>query len=156
MARAALWRPLRPDMRLTRARDGTMGSPIRNRAFPIIAGGGVWSRVHIDAAAAARLAAVGHGPRGMYNIVADDRARSIARATTNEKAKRGLGWGRRYRSWRQEFAWALRSVGRVRHESDGRGRRLTARLVSGDSRRRGPERTASTPGAPRDLSRRDW
>ena len=48
---------------------------IRKRRFPIVGdGGGVWSFVHIDDAAAATLAAVEHGEPGIYNIVDDEPA----------------------------------------------------------------------------------
>jgi nucleoside-diphosphate-sugar epimerase len=52
-----------------------MAAPIRKRWFPIIgAGGGVWSHVHIDDAAAATVAAIEHGEPGIYNIVDDEPA----------------------------------------------------------------------------------
>jgi 2-alkyl-3-oxoalkanoate reductase len=48
---------------------------VRRRQFPIIGdGGGVWSWTHVDDAAAATVAAVEHGRRGVYNIVDDDPA----------------------------------------------------------------------------------
>lgn len=48
---------------------------VRRRQFPIIGdGGGVWSWTHLDDAAAATVAAVEHGRRGVYNIVDDDPA----------------------------------------------------------------------------------
>jgi nucleoside-diphosphate-sugar epimerase len=48
---------------------------VRKRRFPVIGdGGGVWSLVHIDDAAAATLAAVERGTRGVYNVVDDDPA----------------------------------------------------------------------------------
>jgi nucleoside-diphosphate-sugar epimerase len=47
----------------------------RRRRLPIIGdGGGVWSFVHVDDAAAATVAAVEGGPPGVYNIVDDDPA----------------------------------------------------------------------------------
>jgi nucleoside-diphosphate-sugar epimerase len=52
-----------------------MAAPIRRRRFPVIGGGGgVWSFVHIDDAAAATLAAVERGGGGIYQIVDDDPA----------------------------------------------------------------------------------
>ena len=49
---------------------------IRRRRFPLVgSGAGVWSFVHIDDAASATLAAIEHGPPGVYNIVDDDPAR---------------------------------------------------------------------------------
>ncbi|WP_433236482.1 NAD-dependent epimerase/dehydratase family protein [Actinomadura nitritigenes] len=48
---------------------------IRKRRFPVVGdGGGVWSFVHIADAAAATVAAVENGGRGVYNIVDDDPA----------------------------------------------------------------------------------
>jgi nucleoside-diphosphate-sugar epimerase len=52
-----------------------MAAPVRKRRFPIIGGGGgVFSHVHVDDAAAATVAAVDHGRPGIYNIVDDDPA----------------------------------------------------------------------------------
>lgn len=49
---------------------------IRKRMFPIVGdGAGVWSWIHVDDAAAATVAALEHGERGIYNIVDDDPAR---------------------------------------------------------------------------------
>jgi nucleoside-diphosphate-sugar epimerase len=48
---------------------------VRKRRLPIIGSGrGVWSWIHIDDAAAATVAALDHGGRGIYNIVDDDPA----------------------------------------------------------------------------------
>jgi nucleoside-diphosphate-sugar epimerase len=48
---------------------------VRKRAFPIVgSGAGMWSFVHIDDAAAATLAAIERGARGIYNIVDDEPA----------------------------------------------------------------------------------
>ena len=48
---------------------------IRKRRFPIVGdGGGVWSFIHIDDAAAATVAAVERGEAGVYNIVDDEPA----------------------------------------------------------------------------------
>jgi nucleoside-diphosphate-sugar epimerase len=48
---------------------------IRKRKLPIIgAGTGIWSWVHLDDAAAATVAAVEHGTRGIYNVVDDEPA----------------------------------------------------------------------------------
>jgi 2-alkyl-3-oxoalkanoate reductase len=57
------------------APDGVMAGPIRKRRFPIVGdGGGVWSHVHIEDAAAATAIAVEHGPPGIYYIVDDEPA----------------------------------------------------------------------------------
>jgi nucleoside-diphosphate-sugar epimerase len=48
---------------------------VRKRQLPIIGEGtGVWSWIHLDDAAAATVAAVEHGRRGVYNVVDDDPA----------------------------------------------------------------------------------
>jgi nucleoside-diphosphate-sugar epimerase len=48
---------------------------IRKRQLPITGdGGGVWSWIHLDDAAAATVAAVEHGGRGVYHIVDDEPA----------------------------------------------------------------------------------
>jgi nucleoside-diphosphate-sugar epimerase len=48
---------------------------LRKRQLPVIGGGtGVWSFIEITDAAAATLAAVGHGAPGVYNVVDDDPA----------------------------------------------------------------------------------
>jgi nucleoside-diphosphate-sugar epimerase len=64
-----------PGTAISLAPDAQMAAPIRKRLFPIIGdGGGVWSHVHIDDAAAATVAAVDHGQPGIYNIVDDEPA----------------------------------------------------------------------------------
>jgi nucleoside-diphosphate-sugar epimerase len=48
---------------------------VRRRKFPVVGdGGGVWSFVHVADAAAATVAAIEHGSRGIYNVVDDDPA----------------------------------------------------------------------------------
>jgi nucleoside-diphosphate-sugar epimerase len=48
---------------------------IRARKLPLVGdGGGIWSFVHIDDAAAATVLAVEHGDPGLYNIVDDEPA----------------------------------------------------------------------------------
>jgi 2-alkyl-3-oxoalkanoate reductase len=57
------------------APDAVMAAPIRKRRFPIVGdGGGVWSHVHIEDAAAATAIAVERGQPGVYNVVDDDPA----------------------------------------------------------------------------------
>ena len=61
---------------------GFYGSPadaqlelVRNRRFPIVGdGGGIWSFVHLEDAAAATVLAVEQGATGIYNIVDDEPA----------------------------------------------------------------------------------
>ena len=55
--------------------NAVMAGPIRKRQFPIIGdGGGVWSHLHIEDAAAATVIAVERGESGVYNIVDDEPA----------------------------------------------------------------------------------
>jgi nucleoside-diphosphate-sugar epimerase len=64
-----------PGTAISRAPDALMAAPIRKRWFPVIGdGGGIWSHVHVDDAAAATVAAVEHGESGIYNIVDDEPA----------------------------------------------------------------------------------
>jgi 2-alkyl-3-oxoalkanoate reductase len=117
---------------------------VRKRRLPVIGDGtGVWSFIEVSDAAAATLAAVGHGAPGVYNVVDDDPApvaewlpylaqvagakppmrlpgwvgrllagefvvaqMTTSRGSSNEKARKELGWEPRYPSWRQGFrAW---------------------------------------------------
>jgi nucleoside-diphosphate-sugar epimerase len=64
-----------PGTGISLAPDAVMAGPIRKRRFPIVgAGGGVWSHVHIEDAAAATAIAVERGQPGIYNIVDDEPA----------------------------------------------------------------------------------
>lgn len=64
-----------PGTSMSLAPDAQMAAPIRKRRFPIVGdGGGVWSYVHIEDAAAATVAAVDHGQPGVYNVVDDEPA----------------------------------------------------------------------------------
>jgi 2-alkyl-3-oxoalkanoate reductase len=64
-----------PGTAISLAPDAVMARPIRTRRFPIVGdGGGVWSQVHIEDAAAATAIAVERGQPGIYNIVDDDPA----------------------------------------------------------------------------------
>jgi nucleoside-diphosphate-sugar epimerase len=64
-----------PGTAISLAPDAQMAAPIRKRRFPIVGdGGGVWSHVHIEDAAAATAAAVDHGQPGIYNVVDDNPA----------------------------------------------------------------------------------
>jgi nucleoside-diphosphate-sugar epimerase len=54
---------------------GEYAKAVRKRAFPIVgSGAGVWSFVHIDDVAAATLAAIERGRRGLHNVVDDEPA----------------------------------------------------------------------------------
>ncbi|HEY6414986.1 MAG TPA: NAD(P)-dependent oxidoreductase [Acidimicrobiales bacterium] len=64
-----------PGTAISLAPDAVMAAAIRKRRFPLVGdGGGVSSHVHIEDAAAATVAAVEHGPPGIYNVVDDDPA----------------------------------------------------------------------------------
>ncbi|MGH2949052.1 MAG: NAD-dependent epimerase/dehydratase family protein [Solirubrobacteraceae bacterium] len=64
-----------PGTGISLAPDAVMAAPIRKRRFPIVGdGGGVWSFVHIEDAAAATVAAVERGRPGVYNVVDDEPA----------------------------------------------------------------------------------
>ena len=55
--------------------NGEIVQAVRKRQLPVIGGGGgVWSFVHIQDAAAATIAAIEHSEPGLYNIVDDDPA----------------------------------------------------------------------------------
>ena len=57
------------------APGGEQAEMVRKRKFPLVGdGGGVWSFIHVADAAAATVAAVEHGHRGVYNVVDDDPA----------------------------------------------------------------------------------
>jgi nucleoside-diphosphate-sugar epimerase len=64
-----------PGTGISLAPDAVMAAPIRKRRFPIVGdGGGVWSHIHIEDAAAATVAAVERGRPGIYNVVDDEPA----------------------------------------------------------------------------------
>ena len=64
-----------PGTGISSAPDAVMTAAIRKRRFPLVGdGGGVWSHIHIEDAAAATATAVEHGPPGVYNVVDDDPA----------------------------------------------------------------------------------
>jgi nucleoside-diphosphate-sugar epimerase len=64
-----------PGTGMSLAPDAVMAAPIRKRRFPIVGdGGGVWSFLHIEDAAAATAIAVEHGQPGGYNLVDDEPA----------------------------------------------------------------------------------
>jgi 2-alkyl-3-oxoalkanoate reductase len=64
-----------PGTGISLAPDAVMAALIRKRRFPIVGdGGGVWSHVHIEDAAAATAVAVERGRPGVYNIVDDEPA----------------------------------------------------------------------------------
>ena len=95
-----------PGTAISLAQDAELAAPIRKRRFPIVGdGGGVWSLVHIEDAAAATAVAIERGQPGVYNIVDDDPApvrewlpvlaqRTGCQATTARPALAGASGGR--------------------------------------------------------------
>jgi nucleoside-diphosphate-sugar epimerase len=91
-----------PGTSLSLRPEGEHVRMVRKRRFPIVgAGDGVWSFVHIDDAAAATLAAVEHGERGIYNVVDDEPApvrdwlpalASLLGARPPMRVPRWVGW----------------------------------------------------------------
>jgi 2-alkyl-3-oxoalkanoate reductase len=64
-----------PGTGISLAPDAVMAGPVRKRRFPIVGeGGGVWSLIHIEDAAAATAIAVERGRPGIYNVVDDEPA----------------------------------------------------------------------------------
>ena len=64
-----------PGTGISLAADAVMAGPVRKRRFPIVGdGGGIWSHVHIEDAAAATAVAVERGRPGVYNVVDDEPA----------------------------------------------------------------------------------
>ncbi len=64
-----------PGTGLSAGPEAEMTELVRRRRFPLVGGGGgVWSFVHIDDAAAATLAAVEGGAPGIYHVVDDEPA----------------------------------------------------------------------------------
>jgi nucleoside-diphosphate-sugar epimerase len=64
-----------PGTAVSRSPVAQMAGPIRKRRFPIIGdGGGVFSHIHVDDAAAATVLAVERGEPGIYNVVDDEPA----------------------------------------------------------------------------------
>jgi nucleoside-diphosphate-sugar epimerase len=64
-----------PGTGISLAPDAQMAGPVRKRRFPLVGdGGGVWSFVHIEDAAAATAIAVERGRPGIYSVVDDDPA----------------------------------------------------------------------------------
>ena len=64
-----------PGTSLSTHPPGSQSEMVRQRKFPVVgSGGGVWSFIHIDDAAAGTLAALEHGRRGIYHITDDEPA----------------------------------------------------------------------------------
>jgi nucleoside-diphosphate-sugar epimerase len=88
-----------PGTGLSLAPDADMAATVRKRHFPLVGdGGGVWSLVHIEDAAAATAAAVEQGASGIYQVVDDEPARvrdwlpALARALGARPPRRLPRW----------------------------------------------------------------
>ncbi|HTJ32269.1 MAG TPA: NAD(P)-dependent oxidoreductase [Dactylosporangium sp.] len=88
-----------PGTGIEAAPGAVMGDLIRARKFPIVGGGtGVWSLVHIVDAAAATVAAIERGQRGIYHVADDEPAAvnvwlpDLAGALGAKAPRRVPGW----------------------------------------------------------------
>ena len=64
-----------PGTSISKNPPGSQSEMVRRRQFPVVgSGGSFWSFVHIDDAAAATVAALEHGQRGIYHITDDEPA----------------------------------------------------------------------------------
>jgi nucleoside-diphosphate-sugar epimerase len=64
-----------PGTSVSRDPEAEVSAPVRARRFPVVGGGGgVWSFIHVDDAAAATVAAVERGAPGIYQVVDDEPA----------------------------------------------------------------------------------
>jgi nucleoside-diphosphate-sugar epimerase len=88
-----------PGTGISLAADAVVAAPVRKRRFPIVGdGGGVWSHIHIEDAAAATAIAVERGRPGIYNIVDDEPAPvrewlpALASALDAKPPRRLPGW----------------------------------------------------------------
>ena len=64
-----------PGTSLSSAPAAEMSAAIRKRQFPLVGnGGGMMSFIHVEDAAAATVAAIEHGTRGIYHVVDDEPA----------------------------------------------------------------------------------
>ena len=64
-----------PGTGISLAPDAAMAAPVRKRRFPIVGdGGGIWSLIHIEDAAAATAIAIERGRPGVYDVVDDEPA----------------------------------------------------------------------------------
>ena len=135
-----------PGTAISLAPDAVMAAPIRKRRFPIVGdGGGVWSHIHIEDAAAATAVAVERGRPGIYNIVDDEPAPVrewlpvLASALDAKPPRRIPRWLGRLAAGEAATRHDDRRAGRLEREGQAR-----ARLAAALSRAGGR------------ASRRDW
>jgi nucleoside-diphosphate-sugar epimerase len=83
---------------------GAIVEAVRKRQFPVVgSGGGVWSFAHVDDVAAATVAALERGRRGVYNVVDDEPAKAADWVPALAAAV-GAKPPRRVPSWIARFA----------------------------------------------------
>jgi len=108
------------------AADGDIVGQVRKRRLPLVGdGAGVWSFVHIDDAASAAVAALGHGAPGVYNI-ADDEPAPVAAWLPELAAAVGAGPPRHVPVWLGRLAAGEVGVSmmtRIRGTSNAKARR---------------------------------
>lgn len=108
------------------AADGDIVAQVRKRRLPIVGdGAGVWSFIHMDDAASAAVAALGHGAPGVYNI-ADDEPAPVAAWLPELAAAVGAGPPRHVPVWLGRLAAGEVGVSmmtRIRGTSNAKARR---------------------------------
>ena len=129
-----------PGTWISLAPDAQMAAPIRKRRFPIVGdGGGVWSHIHIEDAAAATVAAVERGRPGIYNVVDDEPAPVrewlpvLASALGAKPPRRIPRWLGRLAGRRGGDPHDDRGAGRLEREGQARAR-LAARGIRAGGR----------------------
>ena len=99
---------------------------IHRRKFPLVGdGGGIWSFVHADDAAAATALAVERGDRGIYNVVDDDPA-PVAEWLPYLAEVLGAPRPRRVPAWLARFAIGevgVEMMTRIRGSSNAKAKR---------------------------------
>ena len=110
------------------ASDGTI-EPLRKRQFPIIGdGGGIWSWIHLDDAAAATVLAVEHDGPAVYNVVDDEPAPVrewlpvLAESLGAKPPRRFPTWLARRVAGEAVVLWSTRAARRLEREGQARAR----------------------------------
>ena len=105
---------------------GEFAELIHRRKFPLVGdGGGIWSFVHADDAAAATALAVERGDRGIYNVVDDDPA-PVAEWLPYLAEVLGAPRPRRVPAWLARFAIGevgVEMMTRIRGSSNAKAKR---------------------------------
>jgi nucleoside-diphosphate-sugar epimerase len=148
-----------PGTGISLAADAVMAGPVRKRRFPLVGdGGGVWSHIHIEDAAAATAIAVERGRPGIYNVVDDEPAPVrewlpvLASALGAKPPRRVPRWLGRVLAGEAATAMMDRGEGCLEREGEARARlaaalcELAAGLRAGA--RLSDDRTGVRPAAP--------